>query len=480
MDVSSLSAARLGSLYAAGETDPSEVLTATLERIDRLDGVLGAFADVTAERAAAEAAERTAELRRGETRGPLHGVPVGVKELFEVAGTVGDYGSEVLAGRVSDADAELVRRLRAAGAVIVGITRSHEFGWGITSQHASRSSPRNPWNLDRVPGGSSGGSAAAVAAGMVPAAVASDTGGSVRIPAAFCGVAGIKPTLGRISRAGGVGLAPSLDTPGVVAGRVEDLWPLMAAMSGSHGGDPATLPDPLPPAPDPATFAGGLAGVRVGTAPALRGSVPWGEGTTAGFARTCEALRSAGATLVEIDLPTAEEMLAGFVPLQMAEAHHFHNSRLGLFPERADDYGADVRGRLEMASEVSLAAYLESRRRRLEFIWAFDHAFESLDVLLTPISAVGPSTVDDPDTVIVDGEARALREVVMGFTVPQNLTGLPTVAVPVGFDGDGLPVGMQFTAGRLREDVAIRVAGVVEHVLGADAPQAPVTPSEGS
>lgn len=479
MDVSGLSIARLGELYSAREIHPTEVLAATLERIDRLDGTLGAFAEVTAERAVAEAAERTAELNRGESRGPLHGVPVAIKELFDVAGAVGDYGSGVLAGRVPDADAELVQRLRGAGAVIVGVTRSHEFGWGITSQHATRPSPRNPWNLDRVPGGSSGGSAAAVAAGMIPAAVASDTGGSVRIPAAFCGVAGIKPTLGRISRAGGVGLAPSLDTPGVVAGRVEDLWPLLAAMSGPDARDSATVADPLPAGPDPACFGDGLAGVRVGISEALRGPVPWGEGTTAGFDRTCEALRAAGATLVEVDLPTAEDMLAAFVPLQMAEAYDYHSRQLGLFPERADDYGSDVSGRLQMASEVTIGEYMASWRSRHEFIWAFDHAFESLDALVTPISAVGPSTVGDPDTVIAGGERRALREVVMGFTVPQNLTGLPTVALPVGFDADGLPVGMQLTAGRLREDVAIRVAGVVEHVLGTEAPRAPVTPNQG-
>lgn len=479
LDTAGLSIAQIGELYAAGETEPLDVVAATLDRIEGIDDTLGAFADVIAERALLEAAERTVELRRGKSRGPLHGVPVGVKELFDVKGATGDHGSDVLAGRKPGADAELVRRLRGAGAVIVGVTRSHEFGWGITSQHAGRSSPRNPWNLDRVPGGSSGGSAAAVAAGMVPAAVASDTGGSVRIPAAFCGVAGIKPTLGRISRAGGVALAPTLDTPGVVAGCVADLWPMLAAMSGPHAGDPATLAAPLPPAPDPAAFGDGLAGLRVGVAPALRGDVPWGEGTTAGFDRTREVLRAVGATIVEVDLPAAEEMLAAFVPLQMAEAYDFHSRHLGLFPERADDYGADVRGRLEMASEVTLGAYLEARRARLEFIWAFDRAFRSIDVLLTPISAVGPSTVHDPDTVTVAGEPRTLREVVMAFTVPQNLTGLPTVAVPVGFDADGLPVGMQFTAGRLREDAAVRVAGMVEYVLGADAPRVPVTPNEG-
>ncbi len=479
MDASGLSIARLAALYAAGETEPSEVLAAALERIERLDGTLSAFACVTAERAVAEAQARTEELRRGVSRGPLHGVPVGVKELFDVAGATGDHGSAVLAGRVPDVDAELVRRLRAAGAVIVGVTRSHEFGWGITSQHASRPSPRNPWNTGRVPGGSSGGSAAAVASGMVPAAVASDTGGSVRIPATFCGVAGIKPTFGRISRAGGVALAPSLDTPGVVAGCVADLWPMLAAMSGPHAGDPATTADPLPPGPDPASFGDGLAGVRVGIAPALLCSDLLSVGVAAGFERTREALADLGATLVDVDLPSADDMLAAFVPLQMAEAHDFHNRQLGLFPERAGDYGADVRGRLQMASAVTLAEYLESQRRRLEFIWLFDQAFESLGALLTPISAVGPSTTDEPDTVVVDGQRRALREVVMGFTAPQNLTGLPTVAVPVGFDADGLPVGMQLTAGRRREDVAVRVAGAIEHALGTDAPRVPVTPSQG-
>ena len=479
MDASGLSIARLEALYAAGETDPSEVMAAALERIERLDGLLGAFAEVTVERATAEAAERTAELRRGESRGPLHGVPVAVKELFDVAGAIGDHGSDALAGRVPEVDAELVRRLRAAGAVIVGVTRSHEFGWGITSQHATRPSPRNPWNLDRVPGGSSGGSAAAVAAGMVPAAVASDTGGSVRIPAAFCGVAGVKPTFGRISRAGGAALAPSLDTPGVVAGRVEDLWPMLAAMSGPHSGDPATTAEPLPPAPEWTGGGPALDGVRVGISAALNGAVPLGPGAAAGFERTCEALREAGATLVDVDLPPAGEMLATFVPLQMAEAYDVHVRQLGLFPQRAADYGADVRGRLELASQVTLAAYLEAQRRCREFAWAFEHAFESMDVLLTPVSAVGPSTVDDPDTVVVDGERRPLREVVMGFTVPQNLTGLPTASLPVGFDGDGLPVGVQFTGGRRREDVAVRVAGAVEEVLGDEAPRVPIMPRAG-
>ena len=477
MELFGLSICRLAALYAAGETHPGEVLAATLERIERVDGALGAFACVTAERATDEARRLTDELHRGRCRGPLHGVPVAVKELFDVAGATGDYGSNTLAGRVPDADAELVRRLRAAGAVIVGVARAHEFGWGITSQHPSRPSPRNPWHTGRVPGGSSGGSAAAVASGMVPAAVASDTGGSVRIPAAFCGVAGIKPTFGRISRAGGAALAPSLDTPGVLAGRVEDLWPMLAAMSGPHAGDPATTAQPLPSPPDPGDPA--LDGVRVGISPSLHADVPLGAGAAAGFERTCEALVAAGATLVEVDLPPAGEMLATFVPLQMAEAYDVHRRQLGLFPARAEDYGADVRGRIEAAAKVTVGAYLEAQRRRVEFTWAFDQAFESLDTLLTPVTAVGPSSVDDPDTAVMDGEGRPLREVVMGFTVPQNLTGLPTVAVPVGFDGDGLPVGVQFTAGRRREDMAVRVAGAVEAVMGADAPRVPVTPTTG-
>src|SRR5580704_14573767 len=194
----------LSQAYLSGQLTPSAVLEDTLARIAAADPELSAFAAIDAEGARQAAAAAGAELKSGRCRGPLHGVPIAVKELFHVEGMPATYGSPACAGVVAAADAEVVRRLRRAGAVIVGLTRSHEFGWGITTQHPDGTGTRNPLNPDFVPGGSSGGSAAAVAAGLVPAALASDTGGSIRIPAALCGVTGVKPTFGRISRDGSV------------------------------------------------------------------------------------------------------------------------------------------------------------------------------------------------------------------------------------------------------------------------------------
>ena len=212
------------------EREPRRAVERSLDAIDRHDSAVGAFVDVTSASAERDLAAAEAELAAGRGRGRLHGVPIAVKELFDVADADGSYGSNVLADRRAPADAAVVASLRRAGAVVVGTTRAHEFGWGITTQHATRGSTHNPWHLDRIPGGSSGGSAAAVAAGMVPLAVASDTGGSVRIPAAFCGVFGLKTTPGRISRRGGVALGAD-----VRLGRVRR--PPSGVARGGAGGD---------------------------------------------------------------------------------------------------------------------------------------------------------------------------------------------------------------------------------------------------
>ena len=413
------------------------------------------------EQARARAAELTEELARGHSRGPLHGVPVAVKELFDVRGAPGDYGSDVLAGRTADADAECVRRLRRAGAVIVGTTRSHEFGWGITTQHHARGGARNPWNLDRVPGGSSGGSGAAVAAGMVPVAVGSDTGGSIRIPACFCGVAGLKPAFGRIGRTGGVALAPSFDTVGALGRSIGDAAALVEAMSGPDWSDPAAAGPPVR-VDDQALSS--LEGTRVATAAALiDGGLD--DGVAKVYGRALDALERLGAELVEIDLPAAGEIFEAFRPLQMAEAHHVHRS-MGLFPDRADLYGPDVRSRLEAASGVSIRDYLSAQQQRRRIAASFDRRLQSVDALVSPISAVGPSRIDNSDEALLNGERQPLRDAVMRFTVPQNMTGLPAGIVRAGFDPDGLPVGVQLTAGRGREAAVVAIATVLQAELG--------------
>ena len=417
--------------------------------------MVGAFACVLAEAAYDAACRREDELARGVVRGPLHGIPVAVKELFDVEGAPGDYGSDALSGRVAAADAELVRRLRRGGALIVGTTRSHEFGWGITTQHERRAGTRNPWNLDRVPGGSSGGSGAAVASGMVPVAVGSDTGGSIRIPASFCGVSGLKPTFGRVSRTGGVALAPSFDTAGALGRTVEDAATVVEAMSGADGVDPACPPD-LPFASANPSAPSSLDGVRVGVSADLM-DVGLDAGIEAVFKTAAGALEALGAEVVEVALPDAESIRASFAPLQMAEAYHVHHRSMGLYPQRAVDYGADVRSRLEAAADVSVGDYLTAQKERGRIVAVFERRLRSLDAILSPVSGVGPSRVDDSDQAVWNGRVRPLRDAVMIYTVPNNMTGLPTSVVPVGVDPDGLPVGVQLMAERWREDKAVEI-----------------------
>jgi aspartyl-tRNA(Asn)/glutamyl-tRNA(Gln) amidotransferase subunit A len=388
---------------------------------------------------------------------------VAVKELFDVAGAVGCYGSMIFADRVSPADAELVRRLRAAGAIIIGTTRSHEFGWGITTQHERLGSTFNPWALDRVPGGSSGGSAVALATGMVPLAIGSDTGGSIRIPAGFCGVAGLKPTYGRIPKRGGVSLAPSLDHPGPMARSIEDTLDAFTAIAGFDAADVSTIDEP-PPSLDAVTK--GIDGIRIALAPDLH-LTALDTAHSAVFDKVVDLVENGGAELVEVGIPDAAEIRPAFGNIQMAEAFHFHNTTLGTFPDRADEYGDDVRHRLELASEVSIAAYLNAEQVRASARRVFDTALAGVDALLTPVSGGGPSTIASPNRVEHRGDVMPFRDLVMDYTVPQDLVGIPAAVISAGVDADGVPIGVQFTAARHREDLAIQAASGLEHLLGS-------------
>ena len=440
-------------------------LQTTLERIEAFDGELGAFTEVLSESAGADAA-RADEAAGG--RGPdgatsaLWGLPVGVKELFEIKGGQASYGSEVLAGRRASRDSAVVARLRAAGAVIVGSTRSHEFGWGITTQNPARGSTRNPWDLSRVPGGSSGGSAAAVAADLVALATGTDTGGSIRIPAAFCGVLGLKTTVGRITRAGMAPLAPSFDTPGFLARSIDLLRAALAATAGPDADDPVTIG--RPPLDDTGTAAGTAAGstaFRFAVPAALLPAGPddrWRPSLDA----VVDGLRAIGGEPVEVDAPDAAGLLEVFAPMQMAEALHVHEDVLGTFPAEADRYGADVRSRLQQARTVDVRRYLEASGAANDLRTAMLRIFAAAPVLVTPVGSCGPSTTADPDEVVVSGHTLALRAAIMPSTVLQNLCGLPSLTVPVGADADGLPVGIQLTGAPWSEAHLLAVGAALE------------------
>ena len=460
-DLWSLDAAELHEAYTRGQASPVEVLDACLGRIAEVDPTIGAFTSLTDESARAEAEVAADELARGVRRGPLHGIPVALKDLFDVRGAVVAYGSPVFDGRVATHDAHLVTKLRAAGALIVGVTRAHEFAWGLTTQHATMGSTRNPWNTDRVPGGSSGGSAAAVATGMVPLALGSDTGGSVRVPAAYCGVMGLKPTYGRLSQAGALRLSRSLDHPGVFARTVDGLARGLEVLAGDDPEDLSTHPDS---AWEPIDLDAAVSGVRLGRVPDLHG-MRLAPDHEAAFQHAVAAAESAFGEADEVAFPEPEAILPAWAVIQQAEAYDTHTRILGTWPGQADDYGADVRPLMERAADVGIGDYLAASDEAQRVRRRFEAVFRSVDVLLTPVTAGPPSTCADPGNVEHHGEVIRFRRLVLGYTVPQNLAGLPSCAVPVGVDDVGVPVAVQVTAPWGREDLALGVARRLEQLL---------------
>jgi aspartyl-tRNA(Asn)/glutamyl-tRNA(Gln) amidotransferase subunit A len=451
-DLEYTSATELLDAYASRRRSPVEVVEALLARIDAVDGRVGAFTALCAERALEEARRSGDAWRRGEARA-LEGVPFAVKDLFDTAGVRTAYGSPMFASNVPSRDAAAVRRAREAGAILVGKTQTHEFAWGITSVNEALGSAHNPWALERVSGGSSGGSAAALAAGEVPLTLGSDTGGSIRAPASFCGVVGLKPTYGRISAAGAWPLARSLDHPGPMARTPADAALLLEAISGVDPDDPATVDVPLGVVRG--ELARGLDRLVVGVCRDLHLFAP-ARDVGAVFDEMLRTLESAGAGLVELELPGAELVQPTFRTIQFAEALHVHR-RAGLYPARRAEYGDDVGGRLDTASAVTLDQYLDATAERERIRARFARLLSACDVLVTPVSAVAPLPIGE-EAVAHEGAEVAFRELVMTYTTPQDLTGLPACAVRAGFDALGIPVGVQFTAGPWREASVLRAA----------------------
>ncbi|TAL18018.1 MAG: amidase [Frankiales bacterium] len=420
-DPAAPAAAELARAVRDGSRSPVELVGHALRRLDEVDREISAFVGVAADRALAEAEVLAAEAADGRLRGPLHGVPVAVKDLYDVAGEVTRAGSRVPpTGRPAVADAAAVARLRAAGAVVIGRTRTHEYAWGMTTQHETLGGTRNPHDTSRTPGGSSGGSAAAVAAGVVPLALGSDTAASIRLPAAWCGLVGHKPTHGAVDLTGCVPLAPSLDVGGALVRTVEDARLAQLVLSGvdlrrtrdSLSGLRVGLPrDPTAPAPD--------------------------RGIAAVLDRAL-----ADVDAVELPAPPWEVQRRVLLATQGAEAVAYHRS-LGHWPDRAADYGSDVRSRLAAAAALTADDLESGARDRADVLRQVAGMLDAVDVLLLPVAGSGPSRVDDPDTVTVDGRAVPLRDQVLPHTLLANLCGLPACSVPVGLDPDGLPVGLQ-------------------------------------
>jgi aspartyl-tRNA(Asn)/glutamyl-tRNA(Gln) amidotransferase subunit A len=450
---------------------PVELIDAVAARIEWAQPLLNAFVTLSLDRAREEAELAERRFATGEER-PLEGIPLAVKDLLDTEGIRTTYGSSIFASHVPRADAEAVRRARAAGAIVVGKTATHEFAWGITCDNPHYGPCRNPWDRERISGGSSGGSAAALAAGLVPLALGSDTGGSIRIPAAFCGVTGLKPTYARVSAAGTFPLAPSLDHVGPMAQRPRDAWALYGIIAeidctrrgkgdrdrGSESEGGAMRASTGTPGGD-----GRLSGMRVGICRAPGGVAP-SEDVESALDDCLAAAGDLGAAIVDVEPPPAELVEDAFVTTQRAEALETHRER-GLFPERGAEYGADVRARLEQATEIGLADYLRSAAGRAGIDAGFSEVFGGVDVLITPVSPVAPVRIGE--TVSLHrGREVDFRKLVLAATTPQNLAGLPACTLRAGFDSDGLPIGVQVTAPKSHD---ARAAAVAERLFEATA-----------
>jgi aspartyl-tRNA(Asn)/glutamyl-tRNA(Gln) amidotransferase subunit A len=480
------SAADLADALAAGETTSVELTQAHLDRIAAVDADVHAFLHVDAEGALAQAAAADERRRAGSPASALDGVPVAVKDVLATEGLPTTCGSRILEGWVPPYDATVVRKLRAAGLPILGKTNMDEFAMGSSTEHSAYGPTHNPWDLDRIPGGSGGGSAAAVAAFEAPLAIGTDTGGSIRQPGAVTGTVGMKPTYGGVSRYGLVALANSLDQAGPVTRTVLDSALLHEVVGGHDPRDSTSIDQPLPNLVDAARRGadGDLSGLRVGVITELAGE-GWQQGVMTRFQESVELLVAAGAEVVEVSCPSFVHALATYYLILPAEASSnlakFDAMRYGLrvWPEGRPDasaeevmratrdagFGDEVKRRIilgtyALSSGYYDAYYGQAQKVRTLIARDFDAAFAKADVLVSPTA---PTTAFRLGEKLDDPMAMYLNDLA---TIPANLAGVPGISVPSGLaDEDGLPTGFQVLAPALADDRCYRVGAALEAAL---------------
>jgi aspartyl-tRNA(Asn)/glutamyl-tRNA(Gln) amidotransferase subunit A len=395
-----------------------------------------AFITVTAERAMEDAARAEAEIGAGDYRGPLHGVPVGIKDLVYTKGVRTTMASAFFEDHVPEDDAAIVRRLREAGTVLLGKTNTHEFAYGPTGDRSFFGPTRNPHDPARISGGSSGGSGAAVATGLCYGAIGSDTGGSIRIPAALCGVVGMKPTFGRVGKSGVFPLAWTLDHVGPMTRTVEDNALLLSALVGHDPQDPYSADRP---AEDFARdLERGLRGSAVGVPTAFYFEHVDRE-VEARVRESVEAFRSLGAVVREVELPNVWETLHAQRLTLAAEAYAVHEERLKSDPDRFDDQGLE---RLLQGEELRAHRYANAQRRKLRSRREFEEVLGEVDVILSPSVPI-PATEIGQRQASINGHEEAVYSALTRLTGPTNMNGLPSLSVPCGTTASGLPVGLQ-------------------------------------
>ena len=447
----------LAELIRKKKISPVELVEGFFARIERFNPRLNCYLTILAVEAREQAAIAARAISRGKYLGPLHGIPVAIKDNIWTRGVRTTAGSKVLADFVPQEDAAIVARLRRAGAIILGKTNLHEFAYGVTSANIHFGPVRNPWDLERIPGGSSGGSAAALAAGLCCAAIGTDTGGSIRIPAACCGLVGLKPSFGRVSCYGVIPLARSLDHAGPLARTAGDAAILLQVMAGFDPRDPVSVDAPVPDFPREAGKP--LGKMRLGWPRDF-----FFERIDEQVRRAMEAARKViedlGARFEEVALPSMADSLRPATQIALAEAAQYHRSA-GFFPARSGDYSEEVRARLESGSRISAYEYLEALELRKRVRQEFDSAFERVAAILAPTIPVGAPRIGE-ETVQTGGKPEDVRNAMLRFNRPSNLTGLPAISIPCGFTSGGLPIGLQIIGRALDEAQVLRLASAFE------------------
>lgn len=446
-----LSIAEAAELISGKRLSPVELTRAYLDRIERLNGTLHAYVRVLHDDAMAAARTAEAEIMAGNRRGPLHGIPIGLKDIYDTAGIPTEGGSKSCLGRTPAEDATTTRLLKQAGAVLLGKLTTWEFAIGGTAFDTPFPPARNPWNIEHDPAGSSSGSGAAVAAGLCAMAMGSDTGGSIRWPAAWCGLAGLKPTYGRVSRAGIMPLSFSLDHAGPLTWTVKDAAIVLQAIAGHDPSDPASVKHPAPDY-QAALTGGDLKGIRLGVARTMfERDCAASDEMLAAFNRSVEVLRELGAAVSEIELPPLALYNATAFLIARGEGFAIHAKALR---ERPQDYGALARDRLMIGAYVRASDMVQAMRRRLMLAAATNQAMRNVDAILLP-------TAPDPAPRLAElapyfGNQRPT------YMRPFNLTGQPALSVCNGFDSTGLPLALQIVGRCFDEATVLRIGDAYE------------------
>ena len=483
--ITTRTAAELGDLLRRGEVSATEVVQAHLDRIAQTDGEVGAFLHVMADDALGQAAYIARRRASGEQLGALAGVPLALKDLLCTRGVPTTCGSRILEGYHPPYDAGVVERLREAGVITIGKTNMDEFAMGSSTENSAFQVTRNPWDLDRVPGGSSGGSVAAVASFQAPLAIGTDTGGSIRQPASLCGLVGVKPTYGAVSRYGLIAFASSLDQAGPIARTVTDAAELLAVIAGPDPRDSTSIPKPMPDVL--AGLEDGIDGLRVGVVTDYMddGMGPGGmaDGVRARVNDAVERLASLGAEIVEVGLPHAEYGLPAYYLIAPAEASsnlaRYDGVRYGLRvpgrdivdmyeKTRAAGFGREVKRRIMIGTYVLSAGYydayyVQAQKVRTLIKRDFEEVFaDGVDAILTPATPSAAFGIADQD-MAADPVKMYLNDI---FTVTVNMAGLPGIAVPAGLDARGLPLGLQLIGRPFDEETLFSTAEVIEQAAG--------------